>query len=85
MKDAPTPAVLWEILTVAFEEVRDRKGAEFCRKHGVGACRAKLGSMPGGIVSLTPETVARLNVRRAAQETLAAFCRECKGCRLSER
>lgn len=68
---------------------REHRGVDWCRKHGVGARRARLGRLlPINIIELesarSPEMLAYAEAQRSAQLWLKAHCKACGGCRLSK-
>jgi hypothetical protein len=76
------------ILLADFKAERERRGAQWCKKRGVGARRKLLGRVlaPNVIdlsASQSPELKRFMVSQRAAQETLAAHCRACGGCKLA--
>jgi hypothetical protein len=80
---APSPELL--ILLAAIEARRDHKGADWCRRHGIGAQRAILANC--NVLPLSagrsPEMLAYLESRRRAADVLAATCAVCRGCKLA--
>lgn len=71
---------LWDRLA----EKRDRKGAEWCKKHGFGAERRSLErAQPFDVISLAGYNEAERDiarVREAHRLRLMTICRACKRC-----
>jgi len=62
---------------------RESKGAEWCRKRGVGAIRHVIGSaLPSNMVSLAPLPPEFIADQRAAATMLEGHCKTCRGCKL---
>lgn len=71
------------ILLAAYTAKRDRKGAEWCRKAGIGAARQILGEPLPDDVSDLPSVDAYRAAQREASTILVTHCRACKRCKLS--
>ena len=85
---SPSPELL--IVLARMEVERERKGADWCRKHGIGRVRETLGrALPPDITVLqafkSPEIAARIEAQRTAQDLMAAVCAACGGCVLARR
>lgn len=75
------PALL---ITVALLTAwRDRKGAEWCRKSGIGAIRKELGvTLPSNVSGLVTAEFASGQAEAIA--LLEARCRVCRRCKLGQ-
>lgn len=85
---APSPELL--IVLARMEVERDRKGFEWCRRHGIGRVRETLGrALPADVTVLhavkSPEIAARIESQRMAQSLLAAMCGACGRCPMAKR
>jgi hypothetical protein len=75
------PALL--ILLAAYSVRRDRKGAKWCRRDGIGAVRAMLGApLPDGVPEV-PAIREYREAQRGAIEILEHHCRICGRCDLA--
>lgn len=70
------------ILLAAFTAKRDRKGAEWCRKAGIGAARKIVGEPLPNDVTEIPSIETYRAAQRDAAAVLATHCRVCGKCRL---
>ncbi len=75
------------VLLAMFEVARDHRGTEWCRKHGVGGVRKKLGvALPPNVIEMpaaqVPRVAAYIAASKTAQSLLLSHCRECRGCKL---
>ena len=70
------------LITLAFlTSQRERKGAEWCRKRGVGRMR-EVASPNVLTIGAPMPSAEHVLAQTEASEILAAHCRSCGGCRL---
>jgi hypothetical protein len=79
----PSPELL--ILLAALEARREQKGAEWCRKHGIGAQRVILGTglKVVSMAARSPEAATFVRARKEAADLLMNACRVCGGCKMA--
>ena len=75
------PAIM--ILLAAFTARRDRDGARWCRKEGIGAARRVLGKPLPDDISGLPSVATYRDAQREASTILKAHCRACGKCKLA--